>query len=82
MDSDELLTGVQEVFRDVFDEPTLTITRQSSAETVEDWDSLTHVNLVMAIERRYKVKFGLGELQQLKDVGDLLDLLAQKLGAR
>jgi acyl carrier protein len=82
MSGDELLEGVQEVFRDVFDEPDLVITRHSSAETVPDWDSLTHVNLVTAIERKYRVKFALGELQELKDVGDLLDLLSKKLAAK
>ena len=79
MSGDDLLVGVQDVFRDVFDEPELVITPHSSAETVPDWDSLTHVNLVTAIERRYKVKFALGELQELKDVGDLLELLSKKL---
>ena len=82
MSDDELLAGVQEVFRDVFDEPEMVITRHSSAENVEDWDSLTHVNLVTAIERRYKVRFALGELQELKDVGDLLGLLGKKLMVR
>ncbi len=82
MDSDALLPEVQEIFRDVFDEPDLVITRKSNAETVEDWDSMTHVNLVTAIEKRFKVKFALGELQELKDVGDMLDLLAKKLAAK
>ena len=82
MSGDELLAGVQDVFRDVFDEPGLVITRQSNAETVEDWDSLAHVNLITAIEKRYKVKFALGELQGLKNVGDLLDMLETKLAAK
>ena len=79
MSGEDLLAGVQDVFRDVFDEPEMVITRHSSAENVPDWDSLTHVNLVTAIERRYKVKFALGELQELKEVGDLLELLSKKL---
>ncbi len=82
MSSEDLLAGVQDVFRDVFDEPEMIITRHSSADNVEDWDSLTHVNLVTAIEKKYKVKFALGELQELKDVGELLDLLAKKLAAK
>lgn len=80
--NDDLLPGVQDVFRDVFDVDDLVITRKSNATTVEDWDSLTHVNLVTAIEKRYKVKFALGELGELKDVGDLLDLLGKKLAAK
>lgn len=82
MTSDDLLPEVQEIFRDVLDEPNLVLTRHSNAETVPDWDSLAHVNLITAIEKRYKVKFALGELQGLKHVGDLLDLLAKKIAAK
>ena len=55
------------------------ITRESNAATVEDWDSLAHVNLVTAIEKKYKIKFALGELQELKNVGDMIDLIEAKL---
>jgi len=79
---DNLLPQVQEIFRAVFDQPDLVITRESNASTVDDWDSLTHINLVMAIEKHFKIKFALGELQELKDVGDLLDLMQTKLAAK
>jgi len=52
---DNLLPEVQEVFRDVFDQPDLVITRESNASTVDDWDSLTHVNLVTALSIKYKI---------------------------
>jgi len=80
--SDALLPEVQEIFRDVLDEPDLELTRASNAETVDDWDSLSHVNLMVAIEKRYKVKFSLGELDKLKHIGDLLDLLEKKIAAK
>ena len=79
---DSLLEELQAIFRDVFDQPNLVITRESNASTVEDWDSLTHVNLVTAIKKRYKIRFALGELQDLKDVGDMLDLMQKKLAAK
>jgi len=63
---DSLLPEVQEIFRAVFDQPGLIITRESNASTVDDWDSLTHINLVTAIEKSFKIKFALGELQELK----------------
>src|ERR1700738_208595 len=78
----DLLPEIQEIFRDVFDEPNLVITRESTASTVEDWDSLAHVNLVTAIEKKYKIKFALGELQELKNVGDMIDLMEVKLAAK
>ena len=79
---DSLLEELQPIFRDVLDQPNLIITRESNASTVEDWDSLAHVNLVTAIEKRYKIRFALGELQELKDVGDMIDLMKTKLGQK
>jgi len=78
----DLLPEIQEIFRDIFDDPSLVITRDSSASTVEDWDSLAHVNLVTAIEKRYKIRFALGELQELKNVGDMIDLIQEKLASK
>jgi acyl carrier protein len=78
----DLLPEIQEIFRDIFDDPSLVITRDSNASTVEDWDSLAHVNLVTAIEKRYKIRFALGELQELKNVGDMIDLIQKKLESK
>ena len=77
-----LLPEVQEVFRDVFDMPDMMITPELDASQVSDWDSLTHINLIMAIERKYKVKFALGELKDMENVGDLLDILQKKIDAK
>jgi acyl carrier protein len=79
---DSLLPEVQEIIRSVFDEPDLVITRESNASTVDGWDSLAHISLVVAIERKFKIKFALGELEELKNVGDLLDLMETKLQRR
>ena len=76
------LPEIQEIFRNVFDDPTLIITRESNASTVEDWDSLAHVNLVTAIEKKYKIRFALGELQELKNVGDIIDLIGKKVATK
>jgi acyl carrier protein len=75
----DLLPEIQEIFRNVFDDSYLIITRESNASTVEDWDSLAHVNLVTAIEKKYKIRFALGELQELKNVGDIIDLIGKKI---
>jgi acyl carrier protein len=75
----DLLPEVQQIFRSVFDRDDLVITRESNAHSVEGWDSLAHINLVMALEKKYKVKFGLGDLSNMENVGDLLNLLDKKL---
>lgn len=79
---EDLLPQVQSIFRDILDQPDLVLTRDSSAYTVEDWDSLAHVNIVTAVERHFKIKFALSELQSLRNVGEMLDLIQTKLGSR
>jgi len=67
------------VFKQVFDDSSIVLTRNSTADDIDDWDSLTHMNLVIAVELRFKVKFALGELQTLKNVGDMLDMINKKI---
>jgi acyl carrier protein len=79
---DSILDDLQVIFRDILDQPDLVLTRESNASNVEDWDSLAHVNLGEAVQRHYKIKFALGELQELKNVGDMIDLIKEKLAAK
>lgn len=67
------------IFREVFDDETVELTRSTTADDIEAWDSLTHMNLVIALELGFKVKFALGELQTLKNVGEMLDLINKKV---
>lgn len=77
--SDEHLKRVQEIMVDVFDEDDLTVNRDTSADDVEDWDSLSHIRLMVAVEREFGVKFTNAEIEQLQKVGDLIDLIDRKL---
>ena len=77
-----ILNDLQPIFHDVLDNPKLVISRQSSALNVPDWDSLAHINLITAVEHEFHVKFSLGELGDLKNVGDMIDLMERKLAAQ
>jgi acyl carrier protein len=79
MTRQEVFKGVQDIFRDIFDEDDLIISDTTNADEIEEWDSLNHINLVSAIEQEFKIKFALGELQSLKDVGAMIDLMIEKL---
>ena len=72
---------VAAVFREVFENPTLEVHATTTAKDVDGWDSLGHINLIVALEQRFTVKFRLAELHALKNVGDLEQLLATR-GAR
>lgn len=78
----DILGELQPIFQDILDQPDLRIERSSHAGDVDGWDSLAHVNLVTAIQRHFGVKFALGELNELKDVGEMVDLIQKKLGAK
>tara|TARA_B110000003_G_C16219234_1_gene366683 strand:- start:32 stop:277 length:246 start_codon:yes stop_codon:yes gene_type:complete len=78
MTRDEIFGIVQDIFRDIFDEDDLVISDITNADEIEDWDSLNHINLVSAIEKEFKIKFALGELMTLKNVGAMIDLMMDK----
>ncbi|MDF1876054.1 acyl carrier protein [Sulfurimonas sp. SAG-AH-194-I05] len=79
MTREEMLNGVQDIFRDIFDEDDMLIEDKTSSDDVKEWDSLNHINLVSAIEKEFKIRFALGELMALKDVGAMVDLMVKKL---
>lgn len=79
MIQEELLQQIQEIFRDVLDDEEIVLTESATAEDVEGWDSLTHIQLIVAIEKRFKIKFTSKEILSWKNVGELVDCLAAKL---
>lgn len=78
MTREELFGKVQEIFRDIFDDETLEITDSTNSSDIDDWDSLNHINLVVAIEKEIGIKFSFEELAVLKDVGAMVDLMMKK----
>ncbi len=81
MNNTQIIAELQPIFADILDLPDLHLTAATTAPEVEGWDSLAHINIVVAIEKHYKLKFALGELQDLKNVGDMATLIIRKLGA-
>ena len=77
MKEEEILNRLSDVFEDIFDEKIL-ISRDMTADDVEDWDSLNHINIIVSIEKEFGIKFTLNELQSQKTVGDTIDLIMKK----
>jgi len=78
LSKEDVLAELQPIFREALDPPELTVTRSSNALNTPNWDSLAHIELIEMVESHFKVRFGLGELQDLKEVGDLVDLIIEK----
>ena len=79
MTDDEILQKLTPVFRDVFDNPELEISPSTTADDVEEWDSVNHITLIVEIEQKFGIKFQTAELDELKNVGELVRLIASKL---
>ena len=79
MNSEDVLSQVQEIFADVLDEEDIEISRESTAADVEEWDSLNHILLVIAIEKHFSIKFAAEEIYEYADVGAMCDAIVAKL---
>lgn len=69
---------LQEVFRDIFDDEELVISEETTADDIEDWDSLAHIQLLVSVEKRFGIKFTTQEVVRLKNVGEMLQLINTK----
>lgn len=78
MEIENVLDQVQEIFRDILDEESLIISHSTTANDVDGWDSLTHIQLIVAIEKKYKVKFSSKEILSWRNVGELIESLNSK----
>jgi len=76
-----LIEKLTDIFREVFDDDSIVLRNELTADDVENWDSLTHINLIVAIEKEFKIRFTTGEVSGLKNVGDLISLVSRKISA-
>lgn len=68
-----------DIFREVFDDDDINLSPEMTADDVDDWDSLSHINLIVAVETRFNIKFTLKEMQSFKNVGDLMSCIEGKV---
>ena len=72
---------LNEIFCEVFDDDEIEITPEMTADDVDGWDSLSHVNLIVTIETRFEIRFNQKELLTFKNIGDLMQNISDKLAA-
>lgn len=80
MTREEVYEKLNEVFRDVFDDDEITVNDATTASDIPDWDSLEHINLIVAVEETFSIKFNMGEVNDLKNVGEMVDIIVKKVG--
>ncbi len=78
MERSEILSQINNVFVDVLDNDSVVIKEETTANDVEEWDSLTHIQLVVAIEKNFKIRFNSSEIQSWKNVGEMINCIQSK----
>ena len=79
MQSSDIYRTLTPIFRDVFDDETIAVVPELSADHVDGWDSLNHIRLMLSVQKAFGVKFSAQEISRLKTVGDLVELVHAKL---
>lgn len=79
MESNEILAKLQAVFRDVLDNENIVLRGETTADDIEEWDSLSHVQIVHEVESEFSIKFTAYEITSWIDIEELVDCIAKKL---
>lgn len=79
MERTEIFTKIELIFREVFDDNTIQIAEEMSAADIEEWNSLNHMILVSEVEKVFSIKFKLKDLNKMRNIGDMMDIVTSKL---
>lgn len=79
MTREEVYSTLNEVFRDVFDDESITVDDNTTSDDIEEWDSLEHINLIAAVEQEFGMKFSMGQVVTMKNVGEMVDIILNQI---
>ena len=79
MTKEQIYEKLNEVFRVVFDDECICVNGTTTSNDIEDWDSLEHINLIAAVEQEFGVKFNMGQVVSMKNVGEMADIIISQL---
>lgn len=79
MTRSEITAEVNEIFREIFDDDSLVVNDATNADDIEDWDSLEQINILVAMEKKFEIKFSVNDVDGLENVGQTIDLIERKL---
>ena len=78
MNDQDIITRLNDVFRDVFDDDSLSVNENTTSADIEDWDSIEHINLISAVEDEFSMQFRMREVSGMKNVGEMLDIICER----
>ncbi|MDO5559506.1 MAG: acyl carrier protein [Oscillospiraceae bacterium] len=78
MEKQMIIKKLTEIFKDVFDLDDVVITENTTADDIEEWDSLEHINLINAVEKTFKMRFKMPEVSTMKNVGEMISIIESR----
>ena len=78
MTREKIFEELNIIFRNNFDDESIVLTDETSASDIEDWDSLEQINLIVAIQDKFRVKFNIEEVNSMKNIGEMIDYIIKK----
>lgn len=79
--TEEVLSEINEIFKDILENDLVNVGYETTADDVEEWDSLSHIQLIVAIEKHFKIRFTSIEINSFKNVGEMSDAIVKKTAA-
>ena len=79
MEKEKIYERLNNVFRDVFDDDSICVKPETTSNDIEDWDSLEHINLVVAVEQEFGMKFNMNEVTTMKNVGEMVEIIMTRM---
>ena len=78
MNNNEITARLNEVFRDVFGDSSISVPPSTTSDDIEDWDSIEHINLIAAVEDEFGMRFKMREVSGMKNVGEMMNIIAER----
>ncbi|MBQ7132192.1 MAG: acyl carrier protein [Oscillospiraceae bacterium] len=75
---EQIYEKLEIIFRDLFDDDDITLSASTTADDIEDWDSLEHINMISAVESEFSMKFAMKEVSTMKNVGEMVDIIISR----
>ncbi len=79
MEREQILLELNEIFKEIFEDDSIELTEETTANDIEDWDSLTHITIISEVEEHFDMKFEMKDVIGMKNIGDMIDIIGENV---
>jgi acyl carrier protein len=79
MEREQILLELNEIFKEIFEDDSIELTEETTANDIEDWDSLTHITIISEVEEHFDMKFEMKDVIGMKNIGEMIDIIGENI---